>query len=624
MDGADDVGVVGRHPDDLELAHLDIGPDGLEEPGHFLLAVEGAVPGQRAAGCLGGPVDIVGQLLEHGGDVATTVRGVEPADGVEVDLDAVIDGVGGHGATMRLRDEAVHRENSPSTVVPVSPRLTKTEVAALLAVAQDHAFAQPPGAQLRATVLGQYLARAAGFDDRDRAAAWWTSALRFLGCTGHAFDVAVVFGDEIELRAKSMQADFANPFDMMRLMVTHAGPGTSGMERMRSVLAVIAGGKKAAELNFRAACEVAEMFAKRLDLDESVRASLATSFERWNGRGLPDGRKGEQIPLPMRAAQLSQELEVLARIEGIDAALGIIRRRRAKAYDPALTDVALAEAAGWWEQAEALDPWDAALSLAPPSEPLTDSATHDALLVLADFSDLKSPWLSGHARAVASLARDACGATAEAAALVHDLGRVAVPNTVWDKPARLTRDEHDRAELHTLVTDQLLRRVPYTAPLAAIACAAHERVDGSGYHRHLAAGHMDTAQRVLAAADCYQAMISDRPHRPGKTRDEAAVDVRAMAAAGQLDGEAVERVLAAAGHQRAARSPLPGGLTPREADVLRLVALGLTTRQVAEQLSISAKTADHHIQHVYTKIGVSTRGAAALYAIEQGVLLADH
>jgi HD-GYP domain-containing protein (c-di-GMP phosphodiesterase class II) len=501
--------------------------------------------------------------------------------------------------------------------------MTQAEVAALLAVAQDHAFAQPPGSQLRATVLGQLLARDADVDNSERATSWWTSALRFLGCTGHAFDMAVVFGDEIEMRAESMRADFANPFDMMRLMVSHAGPGTTGLGRMRSVLSVLAGGKKAAELNFRSACEVADVFAKRLDLDEAVRASLAASFERWNGRGLPNGRRAGQIPRPMRVAQLSQELEVLARIEGIDQALGIMRRRRGKAYDPDLADVVLAEAPGWWEQVEPVDPWDAALAVAPAGSPMTDEQAHEALLVLADFSDLKSPWLGGHSRGVAELARDACGPAAEAAALVHDLGRVAVPNTVWDKPGTLTRDERDWAELHAIVTDQLLRRLPSTASLATIACSAHERADGSGYHRRLNGTHLDEAQRVLAAADCYQAMTSDRPHRARLSRAAAATELRAMAASRRLDGEAVERVLGAAGHRRAARPSLPGGLTTREAEVLRLLALGLTTRQVSERLAISAKTADHHIQHVYTKIGVSTRGAAALYAIEHGILATD-
>lgn len=502
--------------------------------------------------------------------------------------------------------------------------LTGVEVAALLAVAQDHALGQPPGSQLRAAVLAQQLAGAADVDQSARAATWWTSTLRFLGCTGHAYDMAVVFGDEIEMRARAARYDFSNPFEVLRVMVASAGARQTGVARLRSVLSVLAGGKKAAELNFRTACEVADVLAKRLGVDETVLAALPASFERWNGHGLPVGMKGEAIPVPMRIAQLAQELEILARIEGISAALDIIRRRRAKAYDPALTDLVVDAGSSWWDTVEPLDPWDAALAVAPPSLPLGEVATHEALLVLADFADLKSPWTGGHSRAVATLAREACGPAAEAAALVHDLGRVGVPNTIWDKPGPLTRDERDRAELHALIGDQLLRRVPYTAALAPTACAAHERLDGSGYHRRVGAAHLDQAQRVIAAADRYQAMTSDRPHRAALGRADAAARLRTMSADGTLDGEAVERVLAAAGHRRSARPSLPAGVTAREADVLRLVALGLKTREIAEQLNISAKTADHHVQHLYTKIGVSTRGAAALFAIEHGILTTDH
>lgn len=503
------------------------------------------------------------------------------------------------------------------------PEVTQAEIAALLAVAQDHAFGQPSGAQLRATVLGQRLATAADVDAAERSATWWTSALRFLGCTGHAFETAVVFGDEIELRAESLQADPANPAEFLRLMIRHAGPGQSGVGRLRSVLSLLAGGRKGAELNFRTACEVADAFAFRLGLDEAVRAALATNFERWNGRGLPAGTKGTAIPRPMRIAQVSQEFEVLARVEGVLRALEIMRARRGKAYDPDLTDVVLEQAAGWWDEVEPADPWDAALAAAPPCQPLSDAAVYESLLVLADFADLKSPWMNGHSRAVAALAREACGPSAESAALVHDLGCVAVPNSIWDKPGPLTRDERDRAEAHALVTDQLLRRTAYTATLAGAAGAAHERVNGSGYHRRVKGAQLDEAQRVIAAADCYQAMTSERPHRPALAPERVAVELRAMSAAGRLDGEAVERVLAAAGHRRAPRPPLPAGLTTREAEVLRLLALGLTTRQVAERLVISAKTADHHVQHIYTKVGVSTRGAAALFAIEHGILPAD-
>ncbi len=502
-------------------------------------------------------------------------------------------------------------------------RVTQAEIAALLAIAQDYAFGQPPGAQLRAAVLGQHLATEAGGDAAERSTTWWTSALRFLGCTGHAYEVAVLFGDEIELRARSLESDASSPLDFIRLTIKHAGPGRTGVARARAVASAVAGGRKAGEVNFRAACEVADAFAIRLGLDNAVRAALATNFERWNGRGLPHGVKGAAIPRPMRIAQLSQELEVLARVEGVAKACEIITARRAKAYDPELVDLLLPNASTWWAAVESADSWDAALAVAPHGAPLSDPSARDALMVLADFADLKSPWTGGHSRSVAALSLAACGPAAEAAALIHDLGCVGVPNSIWDKAGPLTRDERDRAEAHALVTDQLVRRVAYTAQFAGAAGAAHERLDGTGYHRRVSGAHLDEAQRVVAAADCYQAMTSDRPHRGALSSTEAATQLRTMSSAGKLDGEAVERVLAAAGHQRAARPPLPAGLTAREVEVLRLLALGLTVRQVAERLVISTKTADHHVQHIYTKIRVSTRGAAALFAIEHGILVAD-
>lgn len=505
-------------------------------------------------------------------------------------------------------------------MIVMQPGVSRAEIAALLAVGQDHAFAQPAGSQLRATVLGQLLAEAAGAGSPDRETCWWTGTLRFLGCTSHAFDMAQLFGDEIELRAEAMLADNASPPEMVRLMLAHAGPGRHGLERVRSLLGVLATGRAAMEMNFRTACEVSDVLASRLGVDASVRASLATSFERWNGRGFPNGTKGTAIALPMRITQLAQEFEAVARAADVDAAIATVRARRNKTYDPVLVDLIVANGKAWYAGASGQDPWDAALSMAPSGLPLTEDETHDALLVVADFTDLKSPWTSGHSRAVAELARAAAGPLAEAAALVHDFGVVTVPNSILDKAGPLTRDERERMETHAMVTDQLLRRVPFTAQLAVPAGGAHERLDGSGYHRRTSAGDLDAAARAVAAADSYQAMVSDRPHRVAMSGDAAAVELRREAATGRLDAEVVERVLEAAGHRRVARPSLPGGLTAREVDVLRLMALGMTTRAIADKLVISAKTADHHVQHIYRKIGASTRGAAALFAMEQGLL----
>ena len=168
------------------------------------------------------------------------------------------------------------------------------------------------------------------------------------------------------------------------------------------------------------------------------------------------------VERPMRLAQISQEFEVYARFDGVDTAVSVVAARRGKSYDPGLADVVCAEGPRVWAEVGELDPWDEAMSRAPSGLSLDAVAAHECLLVLADFADLKSPWTNGHSRAVAELVGEVCGADAAAAALLHDLGRVAVSNTVWDKAGKLTRDERDRVESHTLVTDQLLRRLRFS------------------------------------------------------------------------------------------------------------------------------------------------------------------
>ena len=232
----------------------------------------------------------------------------------------------------------------------------------------------------------------------------------------------------------------------------------------------------------------------------------------------------------MRIAQLSQELEVLARIEGIDRALGIIEAAARQGLRPGARRSRARRCRGLVGRRSSRptrgtrrSPWRRR------SAPMTDAAAHEALLVLADFADLKSPWTSGHSRAVAALAGEACGPDGGGGRARARPRRSSPSRTpIWDKPGPLTRDERDRAETHALITDQLLRRVPYTAPLGPAAGAAHERLDGSGYHRRVHGAQLDEAQRVLAAADCYQAMISDRPHRPARQPGDGGRELRAM------------------------------------------------------------------------------------------------
>jgi HD-GYP domain-containing protein (c-di-GMP phosphodiesterase class II) len=212
--------------------------------------------------------------------------------------------------------------------------------------------------------------------------------------------------------------------------------------------------------------------------------------------------------------------------------------------------------------------------------------------------------------------------TLRRAALVHDIGRVAVPVGVWAKPGPLTRGEREQVRLHAYHSERVLDTCPGLRPLARLAGSHGERSDGSGYHRGSRAGDLPAAAWLLAAADCYQAMREHRAHRPALSPQAAADELGRDALAGRLPPDAVQAVLTAAG-QPAPPVPRPAGLSERECEVLSLIARGMATKQVARQLGISPKTCDHHIQRLYRKTGLSTRAGATLFALEHGLVHPD-
>jgi HD-GYP domain-containing protein (c-di-GMP phosphodiesterase class II) len=242
---------------------------------------------------------------------------------------------------------------------------------------------------------------------------------------------------------------------------------------------------------------------------------------------------------------------------------------------------------------------------------------------------LKSPYTLGHSVAVADLAGRAAEAMSapsadvqlvRRAALVMRFGCLGVSNSIWDKASPLSASEWERVRLHPYLTERMLQRSPALASLGQIAVQLRERLDGSGYPRGLSGSSMTQPARILATADAYQSMREPRPYRPAREAEEAAAELRDDARAGRLDAEVVEAVLGVAGHRVARRVDGPAGLTRREVEVLRLIARGCSTKEVAARLVISPKTAGTHIEHIYSKIGASTRAAASLFAVQHGLM----
>jgi HD-GYP domain-containing protein (c-di-GMP phosphodiesterase class II) len=305
-------------------------------------------------------------------------------------------------------------------------------------------------------------------------------------------------------------------------------------------------------------------------------------------------------------------------------ALESLQRRAGGEFDPAVARTLLEAREEILAPARAAAPLAALLDAeARPHRTVDDPRA--VAQVLADFADLKSTFTLGHSRQVAALARRAAqslGLTApevemvELAGWVHDLGRVSVSNAIWDKPGPLDSGEWEKVRAHPHFTERVLRAAPPLTEVGRLAAADHERMDGAGYpHGGVPSG----AARILAAADLVQALLERRPHRPAHSPEQAARIAVEEARSGRLDRAAVNAVLEAAGESRV-RAEAPRGLTERELEVLRLLARGQVDKEIAAALGISHRTVHHHNQSIFGKLEVSTRGAAALFAIEEGLL----
>jgi HD-GYP domain-containing protein (c-di-GMP phosphodiesterase class II) len=504
------------------------------------------------------------------------------------------------------------------------------ELLAVLSLATDLGMGQPMEHVLRQCLISLRLAQRMGLGEADRAVVYYAALLAWVGCHVDAYEQAKWFGDDLALKADYRRVDFASATAGPLFMIRHLGAGRPVAERARLGVAFMGDGRRAAEAMLENHWLAADGLAERLGLAQQVRDSVEQTFERWDGKGVPKGAKGQEILLTSRLVALADVVEVFHRAGGTEAAIEVAVSRRGTQFDPQVVDVFTAEAPSLFADLDEASSWDVVIAAEPTlGARLGHAELEAAFEAIADFSDVKSPFTIGHSRGVADLAGKAAGLAGlggnapelvRRAGLVHDLGRLGVSNAIWDKPGELSHAETERVRLHPYLTERMLACSPALAPLAAIAVQHHERLDGSGYPRGLAGSAMSPEGRVLAAADFYHSRTEPRPHRPALTSDEAAALLRAEARAGRLDGDAVSAVLGAAGHRASRRPARPGGLTGREVEVLRLLACGLSNKEIAERLVISRKTASHHIEHIYAKTGTTNRALASLFAASHGLI----
>jgi HD-GYP domain-containing protein (c-di-GMP phosphodiesterase class II) len=503
------------------------------------------------------------------------------------------------------------------------------ELVAALSLGIDLGFGQPMEHVLRQCLIALRLAERIGLDESERAVVYYTALLVNVGCHADAHEQAKWFGDDIAVKAVKYRHELRSvrtAAASMRLV----GSGNPPLHRFRVGLEFAVSGHREMDGVMGSHAAMARALAEQLGLPDEVRAALGGSYEQWDGRGWPGVLEGEEVPIAARVAQLAEFVEVAHRVGGVPAARELARKRGGRQFDPVLADILCADADTILDGLDSVSTWDAVIEAEPALAVMLSGERFDmALLAIATFVDLKSPYTLGHARAVSDLsaqagvelaASESAVRTLRRAGLVHGLGRLGVSNSIWDKRGPLGAGEWERVRMHPYLTERMLCQSQALAPLGAIAVQQREHLDGSGYPRGLAGPAISRPARILGAADAYQAMREPRPHRPPRSADEAAATLRGDVKAGRRDAEAVEAVLGAAGHRVARRREGPAGLTPREVEVLTLLAQGMSNKETARRLVISPKTVANHIEHIYAKIGASTRATASLFAMQQGLL----
>lgn len=464
-----------------------------------------------------------------------------------------------------------------------------------LSVVGDLSMGQPTDQSRRAARLAQMLAQSCDGAGEHTEVARQVSLLRWSGCTANAEGFMRLLGDDVGGR---------------NAMLTHT-LGAAGLRAMR----------KSAPLA-QVHCEVAGDIAQTLGLSAPVELGLRHVFEQFDGEGNPGELRHPDVPQVVYQVLLAGDLEILARVHGLDAALEWIASQANRRYPAALAAELTRNAVDWLDALRQPQTADAHSPALRAQVPLT---------LVGDVIDLKVPWLAGYSRRSAELVRDAArlwGLAEPAveqlgkAALIHGVGRAAVPNRIWNMAGPLLDGDLEQVRLVPYWTSRACNQIAELAAPGRIAANAYERLDGSGYFKGLDGDALQPEHRLLAAALAWQALRSVRPWRPALSEGDAERLILDEAAQGRFDPRACQAVIAAARGERAVApcKTNDSPLSERETQILQRISMGGSNKEVARQLGISPSTVRTHVESVFRKLQCTTRAAATLKALTLGLI----
>lgn len=404
--------------------------------------------------------------------------------------------------------------------------LKLAELISALSHALDITEGQPEGHCVRCCWIGMHIGRTIGLADEDLWGLYYTLLLKDLGCSSNAARICELYlTDDL-----SFKRDFKTVGDslpqVLQFVLKHTGLKAGLAERFRGVLNIMREGSEIAQELIATRCQRGAEIARLLRFPESVAQGIYSLDEHYNGQGKPEGLAGEAVPLFSRIALLAQVIDVFHTAGGQQAALDEIRLRAGRWFDPQLVDAfeQIAEVEVFWTTLSSPQIGEAVLALEPASHivALDDDYLDDIAAAFGQVVDSKSPYTSGHSARVAlytDLIAEQMGLSFERrrwlkrGALLHDVGKLGVSNSVLDKPGKLDADEWAAVQAHAMYTETILARIEAFAELARVSAAHHERLDGKGYPRGLLADEISIETRIITTADIFDAITAERPYR---------------------------------------------------------------------------------------------------------------
>jgi HD-GYP domain-containing protein (c-di-GMP phosphodiesterase class II) len=490
---------------------------------------------------------------------------------------------------------------------------------------------------LGSAALGLQLADTLDLSEAEREAIFYGALLKDVACTACSAGIAAFFPDDEQVSlADVILLDPSSLGDMLGWLSKYLRLDAQFPKRIARLLSFLAQCAPLVRETMRSHCEIAELFARQLGFPDTTQQALRFQWERWDGKGMAYGLKGEAIPRAARLLHLAQVLDLVQRLGGPEAACALAREKRGSRFDPQGVDafLTLSRQPDFWSTLEAHAQKDALLARRPATraELAYEGQAERICEVLADFVDLKTRETWHHSRTVALVAEDIGRClhlsalemtTLRCAALVHDIGKVAVPIAILLKGEDCSPGEWEAYRLHPYHTQRILEQVEALQDLAPAASAHHEWMNGQGYHRQLSGTQIPLHGRILAVANTYVRLAQQQPEQ-----QQASVDVlskmRPLVGL-QFDDVCYQALVTSltgldTSKGSARRVRKVGNLSEREVEVLCLLAQGNHTPQIARALNISRKTVEHHLTHIYNKIGVTCQTAAVVYAVQHGLV----